>query len=94
MYVPEKIIQNGDGAVYLDFFIPAKKLCIEVDGKQHLLLRHVRHDAGRGAWLLRMHGIKTVRFPTDRCTKGRTKFVPIFFRDCRDLEQLPDNLRR
>jgi very-short-patch-repair endonuclease len=65
LYVPEKIIQNGDGATYLDFFVPAKKLCLDIDGAQHKHPRHVRHDAGRDAWLLRMDGIKTVRFPTE-----------------------------
>jgi very-short-patch-repair endonuclease len=55
----EKIIQNGDRFVLLDFYVPSVKLCIEVDGFQHHLNR--RYDAGRSMWLAKKHSIKTAR---------------------------------
>jgi very-short-patch-repair endonuclease len=55
----EKIILNGDRWVLLDFFVPSVNLAIELDGSHHRGQKE--YDHGRGMWLARKHGIKTVR---------------------------------
>ncbi|AIE85333.1 cytosolic protein [Fimbriimonas ginsengisoli Gsoil 348] len=49
------------GNYWLDFYCPEAKLCIEVDGEQHLL--RADRDVRRDQALLEM-GIKTIRVPS------------------------------
>ena len=37
------------------------KVAFEIDGSSHLL--QIGYDQGRDAWLLRVHGIRTIRIP-------------------------------
>jgi very-short-patch-repair endonuclease len=69
IYEREKIVQNGDGAIYLDFYLHDYRLCIDCDGLQHEHPRHKKHDAARDAWLLLFHNIKTIRFPAQQIFK-------------------------
>ena len=45
----------------LDFYIPKKKIAIELDGRQHKLTEHKASDAERDAELL-SNGIKVLRY--------------------------------
>ena len=49
------------GKYTLDFYCPAKKLCIEVDGEQHFLTQD--SDKQRDAELL-TYGIRVLRIPS------------------------------
>jgi very-short-patch-repair endonuclease len=51
--------QHPVGQVVLDFYCPAARLCIEVDGPVHD--GQADADAARSAWLA-THGIRTLRF--------------------------------
>jgi very-short-patch-repair endonuclease len=53
--------QHPFGAYILDFYCPAAKLCVEVDGPVHDDPRQVAHDAARTQWLA-AQGISLVRF--------------------------------
>lgn len=50
---------NDTRFVILDFWLPAHRLAIELDGKIHD--RQKRYDAGRDAFL-KSHGVRTIRF--------------------------------
>ena len=54
--------QFSIGCYILDFYCPAAKLCIEIDGIQHQSEENVEHDRRREAYLSR-EGIKVIRFP-------------------------------
>jgi adenine-specific DNA-methyltransferase len=51
--------QHPIGRYILDFYCDEKRLCIEIDGSQHVA--DAGYDARRDAWLLR-HGIRVLRF--------------------------------
>jgi very-short-patch-repair endonuclease len=53
--------QYSVGTYILDFFSPAVKLAIELDGGQHNLPESREYDAARSEFL-RSHGIEVVRF--------------------------------
>jgi very-short-patch-repair endonuclease len=53
--------QHPIGAYILDFYCPAARLAIEVDGAGHGHPDQVSHDVARGAWLA-ANGIQTLRF--------------------------------
>lgn len=57
--VPEKIFQNGDSNVIVDFYLPAHKLAVEIDGSSHD--DKGAYDSGRDRWLAGKHGIRTMR---------------------------------
>ena len=54
--------QHPIGAFSLDFYCPAAKLAIEVDGAAHDMGDNPRRDAERDAWVA-ARGIRTLRFP-------------------------------
>ena len=54
--------QFGVGPYILDFYCPQLRLCIELDGAQHYTMQGEENDAQRDEWLLREHGIRTLRF--------------------------------
>jgi very-short-patch-repair endonuclease len=49
------------GNYIVDFYAPAAKLVVEVDGSQHTDEKHVQKDTGRDAWL-RAQGLTVLRF--------------------------------
>jgi very-short-patch-repair endonuclease len=53
--------QHPIGGYYLDFWCPAARLAIEVDGGQHGFAGHAAHDARRTA-ALNANGIEVLRF--------------------------------
>lgn len=52
--------QHPAGAYVLDFFCPAARLAIEVDGEAHARGDQPGRDAQRDAWIAR-HGVRTLR---------------------------------
>ncbi|WP_233586422.1 endonuclease domain-containing protein [Caulobacter sp. 602-1] len=54
--------QHPVGPYILDFYCEALKLAIEVDGEQHALDDHPKHDERRDAWFA-MRGVDTLRIP-------------------------------
>lgn len=51
--------QHALGPYILDFYCPAAKLCVEVDGPSHE--ERAEHDARRTQWLAEQ-GVRVVRF--------------------------------
>ncbi|MBO9557946.1 MAG: DUF559 domain-containing protein [Caulobacter sp.] len=54
--------QHPIGPFVLDFFCPAHKLAVEVDGQDHYFEDRAERDLARDRWLAR-HGIMTLRIP-------------------------------
>ena len=54
--------QFSIGPFILDFYAPQLKLCIELDGEPHYIPEGSAYDMQREEWLLRVHGIRTIRF--------------------------------
>ena len=54
--------QHPVGPYVLDFFCPAARLCVEVDGQSHDTEDRQEKDAARDRWLARQ-GIMTLRIP-------------------------------
>lgn len=61
LYEREKIFLNGDRYIIADFYFKSRKLVIEIDGSAHDGQKG--YEAGRDAWLLRVHGIRTIGIP-------------------------------
>ena len=59
LYESEKIFLNGDRFILVDVYVRSAKVAFEIDGSAHDGQK--RYDAGRDAWLLRVHRIRTVR---------------------------------
>ncbi len=53
--------QYGVGPYTLDFYCPAKRLAIEIDGGQHMEDGQRQHDDDRSVFLLQQN-IKVIRF--------------------------------
>jgi len=53
--------QHPLGPYVADFYCPAAKLVVEVDGKDHFTPQGQRHDAQRDRWMSRQ-GIRVLRF--------------------------------
>ena len=56
--------QYSVGEYVLDFYCPAAKLCVEVDGVHHLMEEEVARDARRTAFL-EERGITVLRVPNE-----------------------------
>ena len=54
--------QFGVGSYILDFYCPALKLAIELDGQVHFSDEARAYDAERDAYLLREHSIRVLRY--------------------------------
>ena len=54
--------QHPIGPYILDFYCPAARLAVEVDGREHEIADQLRHDARRDAWLAR-RGVRVMRVP-------------------------------
>jgi very-short-patch-repair endonuclease len=54
--------QHALGPYILDFYCPAARLAVEVDGIVHEGEGAARHDARRDAWLA-SKGVRVLRFP-------------------------------
>ncbi len=61
--------QYGAGSYILDFFCPAVKLAVELDGGQHAQPRQISYDKNRTLFL-KSRGIKIIRFWDDDVLKN------------------------
>ncbi|MBK9154196.1 MAG: endonuclease domain-containing protein [Chloracidobacterium sp.] len=68
--------QHGIGNYVLDFYCPEEKLCIELDGHDHMLLPGGAHDSERTRYL-RHFGIRTIRFENDIVFNDLERMVEI-----------------
>lgn len=65
----QQIIHYSKGKFYImDFYIPAEKLCIEIDGKYHGELEQIKKDINRERNLTKMK-IYTIRFTNEEVFK-------------------------
>ena len=62
--------QRVIGQFILDFYCPARKLGIEVDGSIHALHDIQAHDQAKDEGLLEQHGIVIVRFTNEEILCG------------------------
>ncbi len=53
--------QHSMGGYILDFYCPAERLAIELDGKPHFSVEAVEYDQRRDA-VLKQHGVLTLRY--------------------------------
>jgi very-short-patch-repair endonuclease len=53
--------QHPIGPYILDFYCPAVRLCVEVDGPVHREPEQMEHDVERDAWL-RAQDVRVLRF--------------------------------
>ncbi len=56
--------QHPIGPYVLDFYCPAAKLAVEVDGQSHEHPERIAHDRRRTLWL-REHGVRVVRLAAE-----------------------------
>ena len=61
----------------MDFYAPSAKLCIEVDGGVHDSPTQKKEDLVRDQYLLKDHGIHTLRFANEEILKDRKNVVHI-----------------
>ena len=79
--------QFSIGPYILDFYAPLLKLCIELDGEPHYTPEGHDHDIQREEWLLREHGIRTIRFENSdvfRHNEGVIEYIRKMTKDILD----------
>ncbi len=74
--------QHPIGRCIVDFYCPAAKLVIEVDGEAHSLGDNPQHDERRDAWLNSV-GLRVMRFATADVMKDVGSVVSAIVFDCR-----------
>jgi very-short-patch-repair endonuclease len=75
--------QQNVGNYYLDFYCSQAKVCIEIDGEQHL---EKQYDAHRDAEMSSL-GILTLRFPTLQIFENSSaleEFLELVYQTCRE----------
>lgn len=78
----EKIVQNGDRFLLLDFYIPALKLAVEVDGRYHAA--QAKYDEGRSQFLAKK-GIKVIRFSNEEVLRKPVQTKAMLFIESQGL---------
>ncbi|MEL7689900.1 endonuclease domain-containing protein [Citromicrobium bathyomarinum] len=63
--------QHPLGAYVLDFYCPAAKLCVEIDGIAHEMGGNPARDATRDEWL-REQGAEVLRIPASEVLRSPT----------------------
>lgn len=70
-YEREKIVQNGDNFILLDFFLGKWKLVLEVDGSAHDSQRQYDHE--RSIWLAKTKGWNVMRSSNREVFNGQAE---------------------
>ena len=73
--------QHPIGPYSLDFYTPALKLCIEVDGAAHDMGENPQRDERRDAWLLSKN-IRTIRVPAAEVMVNLEGVYRLIMREC------------
>jgi len=79
--------QQPVGPYVVDFFCPAAKLVVELDGDQHGADEKMAYDAARTQWL-ENHGYKVLRFANSEVFKGN--ILEAIWHDVRSRLPLPE----
>ena len=74
--------QHPLGPVVVDFYCPAAKLVIEVDGEAHGMGDNPRCDAERDEWVLR-EGLRVLRIPAGDVMRDMDSVVTQILTECR-----------
>ena len=75
--------QHPAGPFVLDFYCPAAKLVVEIDGLAHDMGRNPARDARRDAWLLH-RGVRTVRIEASELWKNAEGVLDHILNACRN----------
>jgi adenine-specific DNA-methyltransferase len=59
----------------VDFYVPAYRLVIEIDGGYHDSAEQRAADAHRESELVRLHGVRIIRFGAEQVLASRTAVV-------------------
>ena len=78
--------QYSVGAYILDFYCPAAKLCVEVDGIHHLQEEEMARDTKRTNYL-NSKGITVLRIPNDVITRQSDIVVAIVTQELAKLKK-------
>jgi very-short-patch-repair endonuclease len=74
--------QHPIGRCIVDFYCPAARLVIEVDGESHSRGEHPQRDRRRDEWL-KGQGLRVVRFGAIDVISDLQSVVTRIFRECR-----------
>lgn len=79
--------QKPIGPYIVDFYAPAAKLVIELDGSQHLEPEHARRDAARDAFL-EDQGLLVQRFNNVQALIETEEVMEEIFRLCKERQEI------
>jgi very-short-patch-repair endonuclease len=65
----QKIFARKNMFAIVDFYIPHKKLCIEIDGGYHNKREQKRKDNWRDSWLRKRRGVTVMRLTNEDATE-------------------------
>jgi very-short-patch-repair endonuclease len=74
--------QHPIGPYIADFYCPAAKLIVEIDGQSHSTNERSRHDARRAVWL-KEQGLEVIRFSAIDVTKTIDAVITAIIAACR-----------
>jgi len=74
--------QHPLGSYVLDFYCPAAKLCVEIDGMAHDMGGNPARDATRDEWL-REQGVALLRIPASEVLRSPTNAAEALLSHCR-----------
>ena len=84
--------QFSIGPYILDFYCPEIRLCIELDGEQYFTQEGREHDDQRTEYLMRLHGIRVLRFENQdvfKYSEGVLNEIRNAIMECKVLQQSP-----
>lgn len=67
--MPQKGFLSTTTHYIVDFYIPQRKLCIEVDGEHHTQEPQMSYDSVRDQYLSLVRGFKILRIPNAQAMK-------------------------
>ena len=83
--------QHSVGPYILDFYCPQMRLCIELDGHEHFTSVGDAQDDIRTEYLLRYHGIQTLRFENSDIFNHTEGVIGIIGETIQELLNPPPN---
>ena len=83
--------QHSVGPYILDFYCPQIRLCIELDGHEHFTSVGDAQDDIRTEYLLRYHGIQTLRFENSDIFNHTEGVIGIIGETIQELLNPPPN---